>query len=40
MSRSGLASGVYSGTVVFASNGGNVSVTVRMTVGSTTTERG
>jgi serine protease len=40
VSRSGLEDGVYSGTVVFASNGGNVSVTVRISVGAATASGG
>lgn len=34
--RTGLANGVYSGSVTFVSNDGNATVTVRMTVGSIT----
>ena len=38
--RSGLANGVYSGSVTFVSNDGNATVTVRMTVGSVTATGG
>lgn len=38
--RTGLANGVYSGSVTFVSNDGNATVTVRMTVGSVTATGG
>jgi len=38
--RTGLADGVYSGSVTFVSNDGDATITVRMTVGSVTTTGG